>query len=345
MSDRVIEVEAPSRLHFGLFSTGGGAGRQFGGVGAMIAKPGLRLQITSADKLKVLGPLADRIVEFARNWTAFHRLASPPPCQLQVLAAPPSHTGLGVGTQLGLSVATGLSAWLGLPMGSPEELAISVGRGQRSAVGTFGFALGGLIVERGKQPGERIAPLDTRIDLPAAWRFVLIRPQAVEGLSGRREQSAFACLPPVPANVSEELLAEVRERMVPAAALGDYGEFSSSIFRFGHRAGMCFASVQGGAYNGPRLTALVESVRAMGVRGVGQSSWGPTLFAVLADQATAEDFVARFRGEHADREIELTIAPPNNSGRRIISHARDPNAAQDLSAAVNGASSAMHTQP
>ena len=42
---RLVHVTAPSRLHFGLWSLAAARGRQFGGVGAMIDKPGLRLTI------------------------------------------------------------------------------------------------------------------------------------------------------------------------------------------------------------------------------------------------------------------------------------------------------------
>ena len=40
-----LEVAAPSRLHFGLWSLAGGAERQYGGVGVMVAKPGLTLAV------------------------------------------------------------------------------------------------------------------------------------------------------------------------------------------------------------------------------------------------------------------------------------------------------------
>jgi predicted sugar kinase len=38
---------------------------------------------------------------------------------------------------------------------------------------------------------------------------------------------------------------------------------------------------------------VVEFLRRQGVRGVGQSSWGPTVFAVLEDQDRADDLVGK----------------------------------------------------
>src|SRR5262245_47692582 len=105
---RLVQVTAPSRLHFGLWSLAG-AGRQFGGVGAMIEQPGLKLELAPAEQFVAGGPLADRAKRFAAHWAAFHRAALPA-CEIRLLAAPPEHVGLGTGTQLGLAVAAGLNA-------------------------------------------------------------------------------------------------------------------------------------------------------------------------------------------------------------------------------------------
>jgi beta-ribofuranosylaminobenzene 5'-phosphate synthase len=313
----LVEVTAPSRLHFGLFSFGHCQGRQFGGVGVMLDKPAVALQIQAAETLETAGPLAEQVREFVSRWAAFHGLAGELPCRIVVQSVAESHVGLGVGTQVGLSVGAGLNIFFQQPQPAPAELALSVGRGYRSAVGTYGFATGGLIVERGKLPNEPIAPLEVRLEPPAHWRFVLLQPRASRGLSGQVEQDAFGSLPPVPVEVTAELVAEVRARMLPAAAAGDFEAFSESVYRYGRLAGLCFASVQGGPYNGPRLSALVDLVRSQGVRGVGQSSWGPTLFAILPDESQARDFVARMTANPACADLQFAVTAPNNRGARL----------------------------
>ncbi len=45
-----IRVTTPSRLHFGMFSFGRAETRQFGGVGAMISAPGIRLTVRPAQR-------------------------------------------------------------------------------------------------------------------------------------------------------------------------------------------------------------------------------------------------------------------------------------------------------
>jgi beta-ribofuranosylaminobenzene 5'-phosphate synthase len=204
-----VNITAPSRLHFGLWSLTDGHERQFGGVGAMINRPQLDLKITDAAELNASGPDANRAVHFARRWAEFHRLAMPQ-CGIEIHSAIPAHSGLGSGTQLALAIAAGLSAFCDLPDQSPQELALSVGRGLRSAVGTYGFAFGGLIVEQGKLPDEPISPLDCRLDLPDDWRFVLVRPQGLSGLAGEDESQAFGALPHVPPGLSGQLIAGSR---------------------------------------------------------------------------------------------------------------------------------------
>lgn len=326
-ASREVEVTAPSRLHFGLLSFGHRQGRQFGGAGLMIERPGLRVRIAVARTMTGLAcapePLADRIAQFARRWFSSqgltHRGEGLNRLQITVESAPPQHVGLGSGTQLGLSIAAGLSALYGLPRPSPVELAMSVGRGLRSAVGTYGFAAGGLIVERGRLPGEAIGPLDCHLDLPERWRVVLIRPAAESGLSGDAEQQAFDKLPPVPRDVTNQLEQELRLRMVPAAARGEFAEFSESVFRYGRLAGMCFASIQGGPYNGPQLERLVERLRQLGVSGVGQSSWGPTLFALLPDKSAADRIESQLLADPDIGPLATLQTPISRHGVRIRS--------------------------
>jgi beta-RFAP synthase len=313
---RVVHVAAPSRLHFGLWSLASAGGRQFGGVGAMVERPGLALVVEPSQRLETSGPLSERALASTRRWAKFHAVPLPA-CRIWITSAPPGHTGLGTGTQLGLSVAAGLNAFHGLPSGSPQELALSVSRGQRSAIGTYGFVLGGLIVEQGKLPGEPISPLDCRIELPTAWRFVLVRPTELAGLAGEDESAAIARLPAIGSQVTERLMAEARDHLVPAAATADFDQFAGSLYRYGNLSGQCFAARQGGPYNGPVLTRLVEQIRGLGAAGVGQSSWGPTLFVAQPSQAAAETLLMKLEQLPDLPPLATFITPPANAGARI----------------------------
>jgi len=316
---RIISVTAPSRLHFGLFGLAGEEGRMFGGVGAMVDRPALQLRVSSAADFGCTGPLGERVRGFAERWARSCSLSRPLNCLIEVLEAPPNHVGLGVGTQLGLAVAAGLSAFAGLPAAGPQELAMSVGRAQRSAIGTFGFVMGGLIVERGKLPGEPVSALDCRLDLPEKWRFVLLRPTGWQGLSGEQEEQAIGELPRVSRELTERLIGIARDGLVPAVATESFPQFAETLYEFGRLSGSMFAARQGGPYNGLVLARLIDWLRGRGFPGVGQSSWGPTLFAAVPDMETAKGLADLLQQEQPEGPLEVTISAPNNRGAIVQS--------------------------
>jgi beta-ribofuranosylaminobenzene 5'-phosphate synthase len=310
-------VSTPSRLHFGMFSFGRPEVRQYGGVGVMIDRPQLVIRFSPSEQLAVGERMHERVQMFVDRATEFLGLDHPPDCRIEVLEAPPEHVGLGVGTQLALAVATGLARLVGRSDMDERHLAMATGRAERSAIGTYGFCKGGLLIENGKQPSEVIAPLQQRVEMPAEWRFVLIRPASGHGLSGGEEHQAFTDLPPVPEETTARLRTEALEHLAPAAAAADFDAFSASLYRYGYTAGICFATAQGGPFAGTDLQQLVETVRALGVRGVGQSSWGPTLFALVRDDQHAQHLSKQLQSDASGSELSITIAGPDNHGVRI----------------------------
>jgi beta-ribofuranosylaminobenzene 5'-phosphate synthase len=298
----VTRVTAPSRLHFGLLSLpavgmdrwpgiDGRPGlpvRHFGGVGLMVDRPGLAVRVEPADEWAAEGPLADRALGFARRVVGSLPPGERRPFRVVVERAPAEHTGLGLGTQLGLAVAKAIAVEAGYPDWPAIELAVRVGRGERSAIGVHGFDGGGLIVEGGKRLGQAISPLIVRVPFPADWAVVLFTPPGDAGWHGGREREAFARLAETgpSAAETEALCRVVLTGMLPALAASDLNGFGEAVYEFNARVGNAFAPAQGGRYAGPGVTNLVARLRALGVAGVGQSSWGPTVFAVVrADDA------------------------------------------------------------
>jgi beta-ribofuranosylaminobenzene 5'-phosphate synthase len=313
-----VRVSAPSRLHFGMFGFGQPDLPQFGGVGVMIQRPRLRLSLRVADDLAAKGPLADRVREFADTWAASRRVSASFGCRIVVETAPRPHCGLGSGTQLAMATAAGLEALFAPGKDrTAAQLAISVNRARRSAVGTYGFRDGGLIIESGRRPCDEIAPIERRIDFPPQWRFVLLTPLACEGLSGQAERRAFAQLPPVPREKTARLRQLASEELAPAAEAAEFDRFSKCLYQYGYEAGMCFAAQQGGAFANDTLSNLVERVRQLGVEGVGQSSWGPTLFALLKSEHSATEFSRGIRDKYGPNELDITITAADNFGAKI----------------------------
>ncbi len=320
MHHEAIEVVAPARLHFGLLSFGQPAVRQFGGCGVMLKNPCVRLSFIPAARFSVSGACARRVAAFAGAWS--QRTGRELKCEISVEAFIPPHVGLGSGTQLALSVAAGLFRLLmpETPL-RPGRLAASVGRGQRSAVGTYGFALGGLIAERGKWPDEPLGELLGHVSFPPAWRFVLLRPPGEQGRNGRSERAAFATLPPVPVGTTKRLLEILEIELLPACRKANCEEVGHAMHAFGQLAGSCFAACQGGAFASPRIDRLVRTLRELGVAGVGQSSWGPTVFALTPSAQAAQDLWRNFTVKGSlETQIDLgrsSSLPPRTRGRAL----------------------------
>jgi beta-ribofuranosylaminobenzene 5'-phosphate synthase len=287
-------VEAPARLHFGVLDLRGDLGRRFGGLGAGIPQPSLLLEVAPAADLTAEGPDSSRAREFARRFLAHHRLETG--ARLIIHRQIPAHSGLGSGTQLGMAVARALAELHGLPS-EPVALAQAVGRGLRSAIGIWTFALGGFIVEGGRRPGsEEIAPLIARLPIPPQWRCVVAVPPGHPGLSGEAEASAFERLPLPAAGQVERVAHLVLMQLLPSLVEDDLASFGAGLSAVQRITGTWFAAEQGGMF-APGLGArLVQCLGAWGAAGVGQSSWGPAVYGVVDGDSEAAE-LARRAGE------------------------------------------------
>jgi beta-RFAP synthase len=160
-------------------------------------------------------------------------------------------------------------------------------------VGLHGFALGGLIVEGGHRGDGEISPLIARMAFPADWSVLVIVPTHEPGLHGPDEVRAFAALPPIPESETDRLCRLVLLGILPAVAERDLDGFGQALEELQLRVGLWFAPAQGGVFAGPRLEAIAGWLRGRGVRGVGQSSWGPTLYGFSAEGAEWRDALSR----------------------------------------------------
>lgn len=288
-----VTVEAPARLHFGILDLRGHRGRRFGGIGAAIPAPSVRLEVTPHDRLTAEGPDAGRAQEFASRYLRAMGVSGG--VHLRVLQAIPAHAGLGSGTQLGLAVARAIAELYGLPA-EPLALARAVGRGQRSAIGTWTFALGGFVLEGGRRPGsDAVAPLISRLPIPTAWRAVIAIPESAAGLSGAAEAEAFRRLP-LPAEREVEQVAHlVLMQLLPALADADLTAFGAALTEVQRITGGWFAAAQGGAFAPGPTRELVKQMGEFGATGVGQSSWGPTVYGLVPHPDAARDLAQRVR--------------------------------------------------
>jgi beta-RFAP synthase len=164
-----------------------------------------------------------------------------------------------------------------------------VGRARRSAIGTWVFAHGGFVLEGGRREGsDRPAPLLARLPFPSAWRCVVAIPRGEPGVSGEAEAAAFARLPPPPERDVERVAHLVLMALLPALAEGDLETFGRALTEIQCINGRWFAPAQGGAFAPGAGARLVQRMGEWGAAGVGQSSWGPAVYGIVAgDEAAA----------------------------------------------------------
>ncbi len=246
----------------------------------MVEAPGLDLLAWPSDEWVAEGFLANRAMGIARKIAEklAEKGAPVQPVHLAILRAPPEHVGLGVGTQLGLGIARILCELASHPRPTVAELAGLTGRGLRSGIGLHGFALGGLIVDGGRRGPSGIPPLLSRLDFPADWSVLVVVPRLEPGLHGPGEVRAFAELPASSDALTDRLCRLVLLGLMPAVLERDLGRFGEALDEIQRRVGQGFAPAQGGIFARPELEAIASDLRSEGLVGVGQSSWGPTLY-------------------------------------------------------------------
>ncbi len=319
-----VTLRAPGRLHLGFLDPAASLGRRFGSLGLVIDgfETEVMLSAAAANNVSAIG-VAEQ-AEIERAGAHLHRLQQHSgrlePMHLHLLRVLPAHAGFGSGTQLALAIARAFAQWHGLDVGTPE-LAQWLGRGARSGIGIAGFDHGGLLVDGGPGADGSPAPLLSRLPLPEAWRVLVVQDSAQQGLSGVDERRAIATLPPLPQALAADICHQVLMRVLPGAACAQFAPFAAGINRIQQALGQHFAPAQGGsAYTSAAVGFLVEWIAAAGQgAAIGQSSWGPTGFAILPSQAHADAVVAAARAANMVAPcLCLNIVAGRNRGATVV---------------------------
>jgi beta-RFAP synthase len=292
----------------------GARGRWFGGIGASVSSPTLLLSASRDRELSVDGEDAERGSEFARRFLRHHGIDTG--ARITVHRSLPAHAGLGSGTQLALAVARALAEIHGRTS-EPRELARAVDRGRRSAIGTWTFAGGGLVVEGGRRPdGDGCGPLISRLPFPPAWRCVVAVPDGPPGISGVDEAAAFARLKKPPEREVERAAHLVLMTLLPALADADLDMFGRALTEIQEITGQWFAEAQGGTFAPGPGRDLVRRFAEWGAAGVGQSSWGPAVYGIV-DGADAGRRLAERAREALGSAERVYEGPFCSEGARV----------------------------
>ena len=291
--DQVV-ARAGARLHLGFARLEGEPARYLA-AGLLLASPALDVTARPSAKLAITGADAARAARAAK--LARSALGAPP-LALHIVRTLPPHHGLGSGTRLTLAVAKQLARAAGRRI-SAAALAKLMGRGERSLMGTALFARGGY--------AGAVDGAVTRWTFPRRWRVVLITPAdhaRARAVHGARETRQITQAPCVRGIAAERLARLVMHKAPRALIREDYRGFARVVQALQTAARRQFSRAQGGAAATPAGRKILVWLRAQGIAAAGQSSWGPTLFAIMP---SGEDAAALARRLRARKEVGAAL--------------------------------------
>ncbi len=340
----MIELRTGCRLHFGLAELSPGQPNRYAGLGVMLKSPNMHLRISwdaaVPDVTLPDGIDADSLMEYQHRIEAWQRTNND--THVELIEGFPFHSGLGAGTQLAclLAVAKQLksiatrnknldanlfrepnaASWLSVSEAleglEAQSLAASSQRGLRSAIGLQGFLTGGLILDMGYEGSDSVRR-EVRaesVDLPANWRIVLIRGSTNSAITGPLETSMIGAMAAKP-NPHRQQMLQLAKLALTSASKAEFGKFCQAMEEYMQYAGDMFAPIQGGRYNGAVCSQAVAVAHQFGLKAVGQSSWGPTIFGLASDAQSAQQ-IAQSIASHASN-WQVQVAEISQTGAEV----------------------------
>ena len=299
----------------GFVDLHGGAGRRYGSLGLALEEPFTRVRLRPHSRVVAAGPDATRAVRYATALAERFELRQG--VWIDVEEAIPPHAGLGSGTQLALAVGAGVAELFSLELPT-LEVAVALDRGTRSGLGIGLFDHGGFVVDGGSAGDGVPPPVIARQPFPSAWHLLLVFDRGRQGAYGEVEIEKFAALLQFPEADAAELCRLVLMCALPGVVQTDLDAFGEAVGRIQARVGDHFAGVQGGRFASPGVSRVLEWLGARGLKAVGQSSWGPTGFAVCPNEPMALNLMAeaetRFGREFG---LDFAVTRGRNHGARI----------------------------
>ena len=314
--NKTIEVIAPARLHLGFLDMNGSVGRKFGSIGLSLSDIATHLSVTEASEVTATGPSAQYAEEYAK--LILDNLMLDRGVHIKIDKAIPEHVGLGSGTQLSLAVGTAITRLFGKSL-TTRELAKFFHRGARSGIGTGTFDSGGFIVDGGRGESTDIPPVITHLPFPEEWRVLLVFDKDVEGINGNPEKQIFNELLPMTGEVSGRICRLVLMQVLPALAENNCVDFGSAITEIQTMVGEHFSDAQNGHYSSQRVAEIMHWLSDNGATGIGQSSWGPTGFAIYPNELEAYSALQSVRKNwQEEKNLDFCLCTARNRMADVI---------------------------
>jgi beta-RFAP synthase len=215
-----------------------------------------------------------------------------------------------------LAVGAALMALEGRELGA-GELGDQMDRGARSAIGMATFESGGFIVDGGRGAKDQPPPILIRAQFPEAWHVLLIIDSTKAGVHGADEAKAFAELPPLAESAAAHVCRLVLMQLVPGLMEADITAFGAALTEIQSIVGAHFAAAQGGPWTSPAVGRIAHKLKDAGALGIGQSSWGPTGFALTPSKENAAHLYDSVIEAARAEGLEILIVKGRNRGASV----------------------------
>ena len=302
-----VTVTTSARLHVGFFDLKGSASRTFGSLGLSIDAPCTQIAVTKSDKTIIDANCDESVVKIVENIVKLFKIKQQ--FSLDILQSIPQHAGLGSGTQMALAIGAGLNALFDLNL-TVSQIGKLTNRGSRSGIGIAAFEQGGVLVDGGKTSNE-LPRIALRQVFPDNWRVLLIADSADTGVHGEVELQAFQSLKPA----QHSLRTMVFDHMMPALQRLDLLAFGACMADLQAYNGDYFAPIQGGRYASNDVANVLFWLQENGVACVGQSSWGPTGFAIVESEESANILLKQLQQQFLGvNNLSFQVVRGKNSG-------------------------------
>ena len=338
-----VSVTTAARLHMGFIDLNGSQGRLFGSLGLALDAPKIELTIFKSEKTLIEAKNHDYIAKIVENIK--NKLKLTVNFSVSIQQNIPQHAGLGSGTQMALAISAGLNALFDLNL-TTAQLANITNRGGRSGSGIGTFEQGGLVIDGGRsahrqadaqgenlQQGNtqknnlkknnlKVPPIIARHDFPQHWPILLIMDNNDQGVFGDAELQAFEALAQADLATAQALSHSVLMQALPAIVEHDYAQFCQAIQLLQQATGQYFYAAQGGHYKSAAVAGVLNYLKNQGLVGLGQSSWGPTGFALFESDTEANLMLNQLKMQFSTlRNVHFQIAHAKNTGASIeLSH-------------------------
>ncbi|NIO83618.1 MAG: GHMP kinase, partial [Candidatus Aminicenantes bacterium] len=102
-------------------------------------------------------------------------------------------------------------------------------------------------------------------------------------------------------------------QLLPAIVEQDCKCFGQGLTRIQNITGKYFKNFQGGQFSSHQVECVTNRLLELGATGTGQTSWGPTGFALFGSETDAFQAMKKIRNEYKNnRDLEILICSPRN---------------------------------